>query len=79
MDRRMRKQIIATLIMIAALILLLAIMPDAQASDNWRDHGSVYRDWQHLWFSWLGWKDANAIDLINSMSGNWWGEPVKVK
>lgn len=42
------------------------------------DHDSMYRNFDHLKFSWYGYKSPTMSDSKNSDNQNWWGIPVDV-
>jgi hypothetical protein len=44
----------------------------ARESEFW-DHSSMYKDWGHLSFSMVGYKDCNAENAIKSKRDGWWG------
>jgi len=36
-------------------------------------HDSVYKDWSHLGFSWIGYRNIDQYDVNKSKARNWWG------
>lgn len=48
----------------------------AQESGFW-DHPSVYKNWDHLKYSWYGYKNPTAQTGKESQEQGWWGIEVK--
>lgn len=62
------------------LVLMLAIMlagcgQSAVRSEFWQ-HDSVYKNWDHMKFSWFGYNDQNPENLQKSIDQQWWGIDV---
>jgi hypothetical protein len=68
-----RKDIASIIIMLFLAVLILICAGNAQASDRWQDHDSIYADVDHLAFSWVGYRDPQPIDAMRSRLFNWWG------
>lgn len=74
------------LIIIFALLVLIVIydIPKAfsaeeeQGTPEWMLYESLYQDWDHLWFSWFGYKNPKPDDVLDSWYGEWWGKEVEV-
>jgi len=49
----------------------------ASQSEVW-SHDTLYRDWDHMRFSWGGHKEAGLADVKQSKEDGWWGQPVPV-
>lgn len=49
--------------------------PAAQ-SGVWQ-HDTLYRDLDHMGFSWGGHKDVSVDDVQKSVEDGWWGKEVK--
>jgi hypothetical protein len=47
----------------------------ATESGFW-SHDSMYKNWDHLKFSWWGYKNPNAEDLKKSQEQGWWGMDI---
>lgn len=65
------------------LLILLAVCAcgagcgtSASQSGIW-EHETLYRDWDHLRFSWGGHKDVSNEDVRKSTAEGWWGEEVR--
>ena len=43
------------------------------------DNDSHYKNWDHLVFSWTGYRNASEKDADKSEKQAWWGEEVPVK
>ena len=50
----------------------------ASQSGVW-EHETLYRDWDHLRFSWGGHKDVSNQELQKSTEEGWWGKEVPVE
>lgn len=69
---------------IPRLVLVLAIgmalvspaMACDVSCDSWLDHDTIYANWDHLVFSWYGYKNISFDDVFNSYSQGWWGHTV---
>ena len=56
------------------LILLVFLM--AGCSDEFLAHDTTFKDWDHVKFSWGGYKSPTAEDVQMSAERGWWGEEV---
>jgi len=45
---------------------------------EWTKHSSLYYDWDHAWFSIIGYKYPYPQQINKSAFKTWWGDPVKV-
>lgn len=50
----------------------------AKESEFWQ-HSTMYKDWDHLKFSWYGYKTPTIDTLIKSQDQQWWGKPISWK
>ncbi|MBW1779568.1 MAG: hypothetical protein JRL30_02405 [Deltaproteobacteria bacterium] len=50
----------------------------AKQSELW-EHSTVYKNWDHLAFSWCGYKNPTLETGKKSSEQGWWGIPVKMK
>ncbi|MDD5234544.1 MAG: hypothetical protein PHG91_14220 [Syntrophales bacterium] len=62
----------------------VAIRIDSLGIYYWDDsgffqHDSMYADWDHLVFSWFGYKNPQPIDVMRSRLFNWWGKEPGAK
>ncbi|MBN1277009.1 MAG: hypothetical protein JXA35_05915 [Deltaproteobacteria bacterium] len=48
----------------------------ARQSEFW-EHDTAYRNFDHLGFSWCGYKKPTAETQIKSQEQQWWGIPVE--
>ena len=39
-------------------------------------HDTLYRDWDHLRFSWGGHKEVSTTEVVKSREEGWWGKEV---
>ena len=47
----------------------------AERSEFWQ-HDSMYRSWDHMKYSWSGYKKPDQQSLKKSQSEDWWGIPT---
>jgi len=47
----------------------------AERSEFWQ-HDSMYRNWDHMKYSWSGYKKPCQENLKKSQSEDWWGIPT---
>lgn len=64
------------LVLIAAAVL--AGCAAAERSEYFQ-HDTMYRDGDHLWYSWHRYKYTDENDLLESRDGKWWGETVEIQ
>ena len=67
------------ILLIALFCFLLSACGQAARDSGFYKHDSVYQDWDHLWFSWTGYKHVTAKDAKESKAENWWGIPEEYK
>lgn len=48
----------------------------SQRSDFWK-HPTVYKNWDHLKFSWFGYRNPTTETGQKSQDQDWWGTPVE--
>ncbi len=63
------------ILLIAVLCFFLSGCGQAARESGFYQHDSMYRDWDHLWFSWFGYKDVSPKEAKESRQENWWGIP----
>ena len=66
--------------LLCLLVLGAALAGCGTAADQaevWK-HDTLYRDWDHMRFSWGGHKEAGIADVKQSNEEGWWGQPVQV-
>ena len=61
-------------------LLLTGCGTAAQRSELWQ-HDTMYcnKSWDHLMFSWFGYKNATVENAQEGSREGWWGIPVDVK
>ena len=62
------------------LLVLLALFltgcgQSAVRSEFWQ-HDTVYKNWEHMRFSWFGYDTPTAEDRQNAIDQGWWGIDV---
>ena len=50
----------------------------AQQSEFWK-HDTIYKNWDHLKFSWFGYKNPTKETGKTSQAEKWWGEAVEAE
>ena len=63
------------ILVISMICLFLFGCGQAARESGFYQHDSMYRDWDHLWFSWFGYKDVTPQEAQESWYDNWWGIP----
>jgi hypothetical protein len=48
----------------------------AACSSDFYNHDSVFKDWDHVKFSWWGYRTPNAQAAQMSQDRGWWGEEI---
>lgn len=62
---------------IPLLLLVLALGLGGCASNSeFMQHDTMYKNWDHLKFSWFGSENPEPNDVANSQEQGWWGIPV---
>jgi len=64
------------LALLVVLVAFLAGCAGAEQSEFWK-HDTMYRNSDHLRFSWSGYQDCGPEFTKATQSQNWWGETVK--
>ena len=41
-------------------------------------HGSIWKSWDHAYFSYYGYKNPTPAAVKESMEEDWWGCPVEI-
>ena len=73
----MKKWIIACLVV---LLLLSGLNGCSSLSCNQAlNHGSIWKSWDHAYFSYFGYKHPTPDMIKKSQAENWWGCPVDVE
>jgi hypothetical protein len=54
--------------------LLLVAFLVAGCTAEWYQHDTIYKNHDHMFFSWWGYKNITSEDLQNSEQQEWWGE-----
>lgn len=63
-----------------SVLLILAIIMLAGCSSFSRSeflqHESMYKNWDHMKFSWFGYRNPSEEDVKKSIEQEWWGVDV---
>ena len=70
------KKLIIIIVIVVAVGLLMGCRTAAQRSEYYQ-HDSMYKDWDHLKYSWGGYKHQSTESIKESSDENWWGLPVE--
>ena len=72
----MKKWIIASLMV---LMLFSGLYGCASLNCNeTMKHGSIWKSWDHAYFSYYGYKNPTPAAVKESMEEDWWGCPVEI-
>jgi len=66
--------------MLALLVLSACVAgcgTAAQKSELWQ-HETIYKNWDHMVFSWGGHKNVSQEEAVQSVQENWWGKETTV-
>lgn len=58
------------------IVLLFIVFMLAACSDEFYRHDSIYKDFDHIAFSWWGYTNPTAEDAKMSDDRGWWGEEI---
>mgnify|MGYP003439681071 CR=1 FL=1 len=67
--------------LLALLVLSLCVAgcgTAAQKSELW-EHDTIYRNWDHMRFSWGGHKEVSQQEAKKSFEEGWWGKETTVR
>lgn len=67
----MKKVIVLTL-----LALFLAGCSGTLKQSEFLEHDTMYKNWDHMAFSWFGYRNPTDQDAQKSMEQGWWGVEV---
>ena len=66
--------------MLALLVLSACVAgcgTAAKKSELW-EHDTIYKNWDHMRFSWGGHKQVSQEEAIQSVEEKWWGKETTV-
>lgn len=64
------------LLLLVAGFFLFGCGKAAKESGFW-EHDTMYKNWDHLKYSWFGYKKPTPQTGLKSEQQNWWGIPVE--
>ena len=67
------------LLVILAIVAFLAGCGTAAKDSQFWEHDTMYRNWDHLKFSWGGYKNADDSAAEQTTDEDWWGIPQNVE
>jgi hypothetical protein len=50
----------------------------AKKSELW-EHDTIYKNWDHMKFSWSGHKEVSLEEAKKSVAEGWWGQETTVR
>ncbi len=60
-------------LLIAGMVIMLCGCGAAIKESEFFKHDSVYNDFSHWGFSWIGYRSIDQNDVNKSKARNWWG------
>jgi hypothetical protein len=63
-------------IVLIMMAFFLASCSGSLVQSEFMDHDTMYRNWDHLKFSWFGYRNATVEDGQKSLDQQWWGFEV---
>ncbi|MDZ7700047.1 MAG: hypothetical protein U5R49_25005 [Deltaproteobacteria bacterium] len=67
------------LLLVGVAGLFLCGCGQATKESGFWDHSTMYKNWDHLKYSWFGFKNPTPETGLKSEEQNWWGIPVEEK
>jgi hypothetical protein len=64
------------LALLVVLVAFLAGCAGADSSEFWK-HDTMYKNTDHLKYSWSGYQDCGSVYTKETKEENWWGETGK--
>ena len=64
------------LVMKRILLLLIVVVFLAGCSAEWYEHDTIYKNHDHMFYSWGGYKNTTQDDLQKSEAQDWWGAEI---
>jgi len=64
------------LFLIALVALFLSGCGTAAQRSEFYEHDTMYKNWDHLIYSWVGYKKTTDQDAKKSNEQEWWGIPT---
>ena len=58
------------------IVLLFMVLLLSGCSDEFLAHDTLFKDWDHVKFSWGGYKSPTAEHVQMSNERGWWGEEI---
>lgn len=58
------------------IVLLFVGLLLAGCSSEFYKHDTLFKDYDHVAFSWWGYKNPTSEDAQMSDNRGWWGEPI---
>jgi major membrane immunogen (membrane-anchored lipoprotein) len=61
------------MMVLMVLALLLAGCGKSAMRSEFYQHDSIYKSWDHMRFSWFGYRNPTDEDMQKSIDQGWWG------
>lgn len=71
-DEEMKKLVV----LIFMMLFLVSCGHSLMGSSEFMQHDTMYKNWDHMKFSWFGTDQATSQDLEKSIDQQWWGFEV---
>lgn len=62
--------------LIVLVFMALFLVSCGQSLSEFAQHDTMYKNWDHMRFSWFGHRNPTAEDAQNSIEQGWWGVEV---
>jgi hypothetical protein len=56
--------------------MLILALSFAGCTAEWYQHDTIYKNHDHMFFSWWGYQNPTPQDLKNSEAQEWWGAGI---
>ena len=66
------------LLIMLMVMLLVGCGTAAKESEFWQ-HDTMYKNWDHLRYSWSGYKNPTEVTGDQSQEQDWWGIPISTQ
>jgi hypothetical protein len=71
----MQEELMKRILLIAMISVFLVGCGAAARESGFYEHRAIYQSWDHLWFSWYGYKNCCDKYIKESKAEAWWGIP----
>lgn len=71
----MQEEVMKRMLLIIMISAFLLGCGAGARESGFYEHRSIYAGWDHLWFSWHGYKNCTDKYIKESKAEAWWGIP----